>query len=342
MDALLKYIELFDPDESFLQKINEDHIARGFSDNLDTITIKNFLNNLPYSQTINICYNLTKLLKNLHHLQFIVDYLIDKINDPFLLNMRLSLKMFVVFTSNEYESMLCLIRDPLSIIEILIMNTKLEKLGAVLTILTTELTQVKYIDAHINLNKIDDMLRAYAAKSLDFRVITQPNPRLLRTPECKLMQSLDSLNICLENKMFIMPEDVPSKDEWVQNNEVLECMCCQQITFSMFNRRHHCRRCGRVICYNCSLKRMLVPTYGDILVRVCVDCFQQTHGSESDFSETLSSRSLVYDYWILTDDADHNEIVRDEFSYEHAPSVSLCLSIMKYHSKTIEYPKYVV
>lgn len=335
----MNYIELFRPDDEFLQTVHEIHISRAFTDNCDIPTMKSLLNILPYTQTVNICYNLIKLLKSVDHLQFIVDYLIDKVNDPSLLNMKLSLQMFRAFTPNEYESMLCLIRDPLSIIEILIMNTKLEKLGAVLTILNTELTHAKYVEVPIKLSKIDDMLRTYAGKSLDFRVITQPIPRLLRTPECKLMQSLDSLNICVENKTFVMPDEVPTKDEWVQNNEVLECMCCQQITFSMFNRRHHCRRCGRVICYNCSIKRMFVSMYGDILVRVCIDCFQQTFGSESDLAETMSSKSLVYDYWILTEDTDHNEIVRDEFSYEHAPSVSLCLSIMKFHSKTVDYPK---
>lgn len=154
------------------------------------------------------------------------------------------------------------------------------------------------------------------------------------------MQSLDSLNLGSESRNFVMPPEVPTKDEWVQNNDVLECMCCQKVTFSMFNRRHHCRRCGRVVCYNCSMKRMLVESYGDILVRVCSDCFQQTHGEAmSDAPDTVSTKSILYDYWILTDDPEHNIIVRDEFSYEHAPSVSLCLSILKYHSKCVEYPK---
>lgn len=77
------------------------------------------------------------------------------------------------------------------------------------------------------------------------------------------------------------------------------------------------------------------------MVRVCEDCYQQTLGEEeiSEKHDTVSTKSNPHDFWLLTDDIEHNKIVRDEFSYDHAPSVSLCLSLMKYHSKNSEYPK---
>lgn len=75
-------------------------------------------------------------------------------------------------------------------------------------------------------------------------------------------------------------------------------------------------------------------------MRVCENCFEQTHSSAgSSKTESLSSKSLTHDFWLLTDNEEHNKIVREEFSYEHAPSVSLCLSILKHHSKTTEYPQ---
>lgn len=225
------------------------------------------------------------------------------------------------------------------------MNTKLDKLAAILEVLNVP--NQDYSREIISVEKIDELLRRYAEKSLDFRVITHPNPRLLKTPEpTKLLQSFDSLSLASDKKQFVVPEVVPTKEEWVQNDEVVECMCCRQVTFSMFSRRHHCRRCGRVVCYACSLKRMLVPTYGDILVRVCLDCFAQTCSSSdksdsnaSEKSDLPSSRSFVQEYWFLNDDPEHNKIIREEFSYEHAPSTSLCFSILKYHSKSVEYPK---
>lgn len=85
---------------------------------------------------------------------------------------------------------------------------------------------------------------------------------------------------------------------------------------------------------------MQVPSYGDILVRVCIDCYKQTLGDTSDLNESnTSTKSAINDFWLLTTDPNHNEIVRTEFSYEDAPSITLCLSILKFHRKTVEYPR---
>lgn len=214
--------------------------------------VKNLLDILPHDHSMDLCYNLLKILKNLKHLQFIISYMLQHVDNDSLKKASLSLNILAGFTPNEQEQLLCLIYNPLNIIEVLIMNTKLDRLANLLNLLKSMTPETDL------LNKIDEMIRNYAEKSIDFRVITQPNPRLLRTPECKLMQSLDSL---LDNKPFIMPADIPSKNEWIDNNEIIICMCCQKTMFSMFNRRHHCRRCGRVICYYCSLHRMLVNSF---------------------------------------------------------------------------------
>ncbi|CAH0552131.1 unnamed protein product [Brassicogethes aeneus] len=340
---LLNYIEMHNPPSETLVEIRESYFMMMFELNKDFSYIKQLLDALPYQHSLNICRNLLKLLRKLPQLQFVTEYLLSNENEESLRYVEISLKLLEVFTTTEQEQLLCLLYEPLNIVEILIMNTKLDKLSVVLEILEREIPHNVLDEDKLSREKVDQLLRKYAEKSLDFRVITQPNPRLLRTPEIKLMQSLDSLNFGSDGRSFQMPEKVPDKQDWVQNHEVLECMCCQQITFSMFNRRHHCRRCGRVVCYNCSMKRMLVDTYGDIMVRVCADCFQQTVGdSNSEITDTTSTKSIYYDYWLLTDDPEHNLIVREEFSYEHAPSVSLCLSILKYHSKCIEYPKFLL
>lgn len=255
---MLDFIDLQTPSEALLEKINEHYLIRIF-DNITVFdSVKLLLDTLPFNHSMRICYNLIKLLRQLEHLQFVVDYLLNNVNNDSLKNVEISLKMLSVFAQNEQDQLLCLLYEPVSIIEILIMNTKIDKLASVLNILKSEISQTEFNEEVISVEKIDEVLRIYAEKSLDFRIITQPNPRLLRTPEHKLMQSLDSLNFGSDSKNFVMPDEVPMKDDWVSNNEVLECMCCQKIVFSMFNRRHHCRRCGRVVCYNCSLQRMLV------------------------------------------------------------------------------------
>lgn len=80
------------------------------------------------------------------------------------------------------------------------------------------------------------------------------------------------------------------------------------------------------------------------MVRVCTDCYYQTLGdantTQSDLNDSnTSTKSAINDFWLLTNDSNHNEIIREEFSFEDAPSISLCLSIMKFHRKTAEYPR---
>ena len=41
-----------------------------------------------------------------------------------------------------------------------------------------------------------------------------------------------------------------SENIWIDDNSVNKCYNCRDI-FSLFNRRHHCRLCGKIYCYNC-------------------------------------------------------------------------------------------
>lgn len=129
-------------------------------------------------------------------------------------------------------------------------------------------------------------------------------------------------------------------------------MCCKRSAFSLVTRRHHCRRCGRVVCHSCSSKRILIPKlYDNVMVRVCDDCFKQTNGIQNDMtmnamSRTTSSTKLTSllditqqpiatrSGWIyrFTGQLRHDNLLRDEFSFEYAPSASLCLNIISMHT----------
>jgi hypothetical protein len=45
---------------------------------------------------------------------------------------------------------------------------------------------------------------------------------------------------------------------WQPDSEVTECPICKR-QFSVFFRRHHCRKCGRVVCNDCSPHRITIP-----------------------------------------------------------------------------------
>lgn len=217
--------------------------------------IENILNALPSSIAAGVCYSLLKRLKNIGHHQNVVAYLlkiIDSEND-ILKNIQISLKIISNFPLEEQDQLWCLITSPLSILEVLVMNTKLDRLGVVLEPIRADLKSNENEENVISTHNIDEMLRSYAEKSLDFRVVLYPIAR-----HEKILESFDSGTVIPEKRKFVMPAKVPSKEEWISNNEVTVCMCCLKTNFSMFSRRHHCRRCGGVICYNCSQKRMLV------------------------------------------------------------------------------------
>ncbi|XP_022094724.1 zinc finger FYVE domain-containing protein 26-like isoform X2 [Acanthaster planci] len=71
-----------------------------------------------------------------------------------------------------------------------------------------------------------------------------------------------------------LPDAPPKREDWVPDLKETHCMVCKEERFSMFNRRHHCRRCGRVVCWRCSQLKAVVEGYGDAPVRVCDQCYQ--------------------------------------------------------------------
>ena len=71
---------------------------------------------------------------------------------------------------------------------------------------------------------------------------------------------------------------------WVPDAMSRECMICS-VKFTPFVRKHHCRRCGRVVCSSCSPHRVSlnagegpvtsVDTPQGKLERTCRECFKE-------------------------------------------------------------------
>jgi hypothetical protein len=45
---------------------------------------------------------------------------------------------------------------------------------------------------------------------------------------------------------------------WQPDSEITQCPICEA-AFGFFNRKHHCRKCGRVVCAECSPHRITIP-----------------------------------------------------------------------------------
>jgi len=62
---------------------------------------------------------------------------------------------------------------------------------------------------------------------------------------------------------------------WMQDKKASTCLICQE-SFGVMKRRHHCRKCGSVICANCSGNQMSLPQLGMAdRVRICDKCYKE-------------------------------------------------------------------
>ncbi|XP_071600514.1 zinc finger FYVE domain-containing protein 26 isoform X3 [Heliangelus exortis] len=156
---------------------------------------------------------------------------------------------------------------------------------------------------------------------------------------------------------FVPPEKPPPKQQWIPDDTETICMVCKTERFTMFNRRHHCRRCGRLVCSSCSTKKMAVEACRENLSRVCDQCYsyynrdhlpgfvqdtltkedqdQMEETSNNEYSTVVRIPKATELEWIFSLNEEENEIVRSEFYYEQAPSSSLCIAILSLHSDSI-------
>ncbi|KAE8305864.1 FYVE zinc finger domain-containing protein [Giardia duodenalis] len=73
-----------------------------------------------------------------------------------------------------------------------------------------------------------------------------------------------SLSIAIPHKTLV------PRTEWIQDKDVNNCQGCDT-AFTLLNRRHHCRRCGRIFCNACCIKPIdiLSDTGTDRLCKLC-------------------------------------------------------------------------
>ncbi|KAI1295432.1 Zinc finger FYVE domain-containing protein 26 [Halotydeus destructor] len=279
---------------------------------------------------------LEKLLKNTDDLEYLIEKTLPQIENWDAKEILLSfanqsdsygnklyadhldgIRLIKLLPKNSRSSYAQLMSQPMLIIEQLLMNTEYD-------VLVEAIAALKSVNC-------DELIETYARKAVTIELYEEPNSSLVGSDTTFISSSF-----ALEAAAFTMPPSVPTKDQWIADNKVTHCMLCKVEKFStLFNRRHHCRRCGRVVCASCSQKLMLISEVNAFArVRVCDDCYIQTR-AYNDRKESINScsSSLKLSQWALTLDETQNAITREEFCYEAAPSSSLCLSILRLHSQ---------
>lgn len=93
---------------------------------------------------------------------------------------------------------------------------------------------------------------------------------------------------------------------WQPDEEAAECPICHQ-NFTLFFRRHHCRKCGRVVCGSCSSTEAtyLATTYvvcppqqvylesPHVPHRTCDECVEELALIQRALPESLPTRELM-------------------------------------------------
>lgn len=77
----------------------------------------------------------------------------------------------------------------------------------------------------------------------------------------------------------------PAQDHaavWVPDSDASTCMHCLKTKFTPFNRRHHCRKCGAVVCGTCSNRKFLLPYQSSKPLRVCISCYDALSAGQGD------------------------------------------------------------
>jgi len=182
------------------------------------------LESLPVQQSVAICNELIEQLKSVVCLKFVIMFLLNSCSSNLssqqldeYQNLSIGIQMLAVLPHVEQTEHWDLIGKPHLIVEQFIMNTRFEVLEKMISEVHPLITQLPAASP-MSLTRIDSILRHYASKALDFRVVQRSAPCRFVPGDEKLLVSLSVGSTHSEE--FVMPALVPSKDEWVPNDEV--------------------------------------------------------------------------------------------------------------------------
>lgn len=80
-----------------------------------------------------------------------------------------------------------------------------------------------------------------------------------KAPSVQSFTSLEGVGLSLVEKCAFEP----THKHWVPNNERMNCASCG-VKFSLVLRKHHCRSCGDIFCYNCYGEGIFQRFNGDL------------------------------------------------------------------------------
>lgn len=101
---------------------------------------------------------------------------------------------------------------------------------------------------------------------------------------------ISHLEECIRHLLSKTGQQPPTEHAapWIPDKATDICMRCTHTKFSALTRRHHCRKCGFVVCGDCSRQRFLMPRLASKPLRVCNLCYKQLMAEKKE-TESLHS-----------------------------------------------------
>ena len=124
---------------------------------------------------------------------------------------------------------------------------------------------------------------AAASHSLSRHQRSSSHESMPTTPSAS--SSSVSLSAAAADPAFVAPL-------WTSDHSASRCSVCSS-AFTFFNRRHHCRQCGVLVCSGCSAHRLLLPNiHATEAQRVCNSCWkaEENAGSHCAVAGCFSKR----------------------------------------------------
>uniref|UniRef100_A0A3Q3KT95 Zinc finger FYVE domain-containing protein 26 n=1 Tax=Mastacembelus armatus TaxID=205130 RepID=A0A3Q3KT95_9TELE len=271
--------------------------------------------------------------------------------------LHLGSKVLLTLPPSARQDYFSLLSEPLLMLEQLLMNLKVDWADVAVRTLRSLLVGQ---EAGFGVEDIDKLLANYASKALDFSCAPRERSR-----SDSVISLQDALMMCPAQDngsqtsgrfdsptpsaserdrgsagrkrrspaKFKPPDQPPARKDWVPDTQHHVCMVCRRERFTMFNRRHHCRTCGRLVCHTCSEHKMPVEGCPGDEVRVyLVDFAGSPVVTEDTLDGMLHLPEVVHRKFQLSTNPAENQLLRCEFYYEQAPSAYLCVAILSLHS----------
>ncbi|CAF0973189.1 unnamed protein product [Rotaria sp. Silwood1] len=111
--------------------------------------------------------------------------------------------------------------------------------------------------------------RSLASESKNEKLIFENNQLIKKNTD--LESALQE--IAREYQVLQIQTNKLNQRRWLNDDDINACMKCNQ-TFSVTQRKHHCRNCGNIFCDSCSSKTAIVAASSKKPQRVCDQCYK--------------------------------------------------------------------